>query len=84
LLAKEKSCIDGSVAPPLPPASCTRARITNTMTDTYSMTIRAVCTTTDGRSPRIEIQSRTPMMAAAMSQVTTLGNVVLGDTTNSR
>ena len=54
------------------------------ITDAYSMTISAVCTTTDGRRPRMESQSSAPMMAAAMIQVTNFGKVVLGDTTNSR
>src|ERR1700689_3637729 len=84
LLAKEKSDQEGRVAPPAWLASGIRARITNEMTDAYSITISVVCTHTDGRRPRIEIQSSTPMMAAAMSQVTGLGNVELGDTTNSR
>jgi hypothetical protein len=84
LLLKEKSDSEGSVAPPCPPASCTRARITNVITDAYSMTIRVVCTTTEGRRPRMESQSNAPMMAAAMIQVTNFGKVVLGDTTNSR
>src|ERR1700735_250427 len=84
LLAKEKSDHEGRVAPPTWLASWMRARITNEMTDAYSIKISVVCTHTEGRRPQIEIQSSTPMMAAAISQVTALGNVELGDTTNSR
>ncbi len=58
--------------------------MTNDITEAYSITINAVCTHTDGRRPRIDSQSSTAMMAAAMSQVTTFGKVELGDTTNSR
>ena len=65
LLASEKSDTDGRVAPPAWLASWIRARITNEMTDAYSMMIREVCTTTEGRRPRIEIHSPYPAFPSA-------------------
>lgn len=48
------------------------------------MTMKAVCTHTDGRMPRIERYTSTPMMAAATTQVTGFENVCVGNSTNSR
>jgi hypothetical protein len=79
-----KSDQEGSVAPPAPEDSWISARTTNEIIAEYSTTIKAVCSHTDGRMPRIERYTRTPMMAVATSQVTGLENVCVGNSTNSR